>query len=74
MKTVIVNDGEHLRLELPEEALAELGWTSGDVIDLKVEAGHLRATRSMTKHEHAMAIARRGFKRYRKALETLAKS
>jgi hypothetical protein len=49
-------------------------WGSGDVIDLKVEAGCLRATRSMTKHDHAMAFARRAFKRYRKAFEILAKS
>jgi hypothetical protein len=60
--------------ELPADALAELGWESGDVIDLKVEAGCLRATRSMTKHDHAMAFARRAFKRYRKAFEILAKS
>jgi antitoxin component of MazEF toxin-antitoxin module len=74
MKAIIKKDGEHLCLVLPNEAIAQLGWTSGDVLDLSVEAACLCATRSLTKHEHGMAIARRGFKRYRKAFEKLAKT
>jgi phytoene/squalene synthetase len=59
---------------LPQEALSELGWTSGDILDLKVEANCLRAVRSMTKHKFAMAMARRAFARYRETFEALAKS
>jgi hypothetical protein len=51
MKTVFEKNGELLRLMLPQEALSDLGWTSGDILDLNVEANCLRSIRSMKKHE-----------------------
>ena len=57
MRIQIGKSKEDLFLILPNEAIAELGWNSGDVVDIEVVDGGLKAVRVMTKHDRAMEIA-----------------
>ena len=74
MKIDTCMQGEKLALVLPAEAVAELGWQDGDVLEGEIESGILRIVRSKTMHERAMEIARDGMDKYRNTLEALAKS
>lgn len=74
MAAIIEKHGEKVYLVIPHEALAQLGWVAGDVLDLTIEAGSLRLTRSISKRALAMALARRAFVKYRETFEALAKT
>ena len=73
MKTQIATCKESLTFVIPKEAVAELGWASGDIIDVSVADGRMNATRVMTNHEHTMQIAREVMEKYRDTFEALAK-
>lgn len=74
MKLSVRKSGKNLTLILPDEVVARLGWSHGDVLDAEAVDGRLEIIRTQTFHERAMEFARRGFTKYRKAFETLAKS
>jgi hypothetical protein len=59
---------------LPDETTAELGWGAGDVLNLSVVDGRLLVSRAMTTGDWAVALARRGFAKYRETFEALAKT
>ena len=64
---------ENLFVVLPKEAIAQLDWQSGDIVEFEVVDGGLKVTRAMTKHDHAMEIAERIMEEYRETFEALAK-
>jgi bifunctional DNA-binding transcriptional regulator/antitoxin component of YhaV-PrlF toxin-antitoxin module len=73
MRIQIGKNKENLFLILPKEAIAELGWNSGDIVDIEVVDGGLKAVRVMTKHDRAMEIADQIMDDYRETFEALAK-
>ena len=74
MKLTIRKSEENLALVLPDEVVAKLGWSHGDVLDAEVVDGRLQIVRTQTVRDHAMEFARRGMVKYRKAFEALAKT
>ncbi len=74
MKIEIGKCKDNLFLILPKEAVAQLDWGSGDIIDIEVVDGRLKAVRTMTKHDHAMEIADRIMDEYSETFKALAKS
>ncbi len=74
MKIKIEKCKDKLLVVIPNDAITQLGWEHGDILDGEVANGSLKIVRSMTAHDHAMEIARNGMKKYRKTFETLAKT
>lgn len=74
MKLTISKSNERLVVNLPDEAVAQLGWARGDVLTAEVVDGGLRIERIQSFHDRAMEIARRGMVKYRQAFEALAKT
>ena len=74
MRLTVRKSGKNLTLVLPDEVVAKLGWSRGDVIDAEVIDGRLQIVRTQTFHDRAMEIARRGMVNYRKTFEDLAKT
>jgi antitoxin component of MazEF toxin-antitoxin module len=74
MKFTVRKSGENLILVLPDEAVAKLGWTRGDVLAAEVIDGRLQIVHTQTFHDRAMEIARSGMVKYRKTFEALAKT
>lgn len=74
MKLTIRKSGEKLTLVLPDEIVAKLGWSRGDVLDAEAIDGRLQIVRAQTFHNRAMEIARKGMVKYRKTFEALAKT
>jgi putative addiction module antidote len=66
--------GEKRIVALPSELLAKLGWEAGDVLTAEIVEGGIRFTRTNTKHNEGLQIARRAMKKYRAVFEALAKS
>jgi putative addiction module antidote len=66
--------GEKCVVSLPSELLAELGWGAGDEITVEIVDDGIKLTRANSKHNEALQIARKGMRKYRLALEALAKS
>ena len=61
-------------VSLPPELLAELGWDAGDEITIEISDGGIKLTRTNSKHNEALQIGRKAMRKYRVALEALAKS
>ena len=74
MKLSVRKSGKNLTLVLPDEVVAKLGWTRGDILDAEVIDGRLQIVRTQTFHDRAMEIARRGMVKDRKTFEALAKT
>jgi antitoxin component of MazEF toxin-antitoxin module len=74
MKLTVRKSGENLTLILPDEVVAKLGWSRGDILDAKVVDSRLQIVRIQTFHDRAKEIARRGMVKYRKTFEGLAKT
>lgn len=74
MKLTVRKSGENLTLVLPDEVVAKLGWSRGDILAAEVVDGELKIIRTQTFHDRAMEIARRGVGKYRKTFEALAKT
>ena len=74
MKLTVRKLGEKLTLVLPDEIVAKLGWSRGDVFDAEVIDGRLQIVRTQTFHNRAMEVARKGMVKYRKTFEALAKT
>ena len=74
MRFTVRKSGENLIVDLPDDAVAKLGWRNGDVLSAEVVEGGLKVTRLQTFHDRAMAIARRGMVKYRETFEALAKT
>jgi hypothetical protein len=74
MNVSIQKHEDRLIFVLPNEITSKLGWDHGDVLFCEVVDGGVKIVRSMTKHEHAMKIAREGMQKYGEALNSLAKS
>jgi antitoxin component of MazEF toxin-antitoxin module len=74
MKIQVGKCKNNLFVILPQEVVAQLAWTSGDIVDVEVDGNDLRLVRTMTNHDHAMEIARHGMEKYRETLEALAKT
>jgi len=74
MKLKVRKSGENLILMLPDEIVAKLGWSRGDVLAAEVIDGELKIVRTQTFHDRAMEIARRGMVKYHKTFEALAKT
>ncbi len=74
MNVTLTKKGDDLLLSLPPEAVTGLAWNSGDICEAIIVDGQLRVRRIMTKHDHAMQLARRGIENYRETFEALAKS
>ena len=66
--------GDKRVVALPPELLAELGWDVGDVLTAEIFEGGIKFTRTKTKHNEALQIARKAMKKYRAVFEALAKS
>lgn len=74
MKLQLRRIGEQLVCVLPDEAVARLGWGSGDIVDLSVDENSLKIVRTQTAHDHAMDIAHKVMDEYHSVFETLAKT
>lgn len=74
MKLEVRKQGDDLILRIPENAIAELGWQSGDCLVAKVDAKGLSLVRSQTKQERTGAIAEKILEEYRETFEALAKT
>jgi antitoxin component of MazEF toxin-antitoxin module len=70
----ISKQGEEHVLVLPAEAVVQLGWQHGDVLEGEIADGVLKIVRSKTSHERSMEIAEKAFEEYRETFEALAKS
>jgi putative addiction module antidote len=73
MKIKIGKCKENFFVVLPKNAITQLGWESGDILDIEVVDGGLKAIRATTKHDHAMEIADQVMDEYRETFEVLAK-
>ena len=58
---------------MPPELLTELGWSSGDVLTAEIVDGGMTFTRTSSKHNEALQIARKTMEKYRQTFEALAK-
>ena len=74
MKTKIGKCKGNLFALLPKEAVARLGWGHGDILDVEVTDAGIKIIRTMTRHDHAMDIARGAMDKWRETFEALAKS
>lgn len=59
---------------LPKDAVAQLDWGQGDIVDIEVVGDELKIIRTLTHHDHAMEIARKVMDEYSETLAALAKS
>ncbi|HEY2137767.1 MAG TPA: hypothetical protein VGH49_17915 [Xanthobacteraceae bacterium] len=66
-------DGEFV-VALPDEAVARLGWTTGDILRAEVVGDALKLVRVETAHDRAMQIADEVMDEYRETFEQLAKT
>ena len=74
MQMKIGKCNDNLFLILPTDVIAQLGWEQGDIVDVEAVNGELRGARTLTRHDHAMEIARRGMDKYSETFAALAKS
>jgi hypothetical protein len=66
-------DGE-LVIALPLDAVTELKWELGDVLEGRLEGDGVKLVRVETQHDRAMRIADKVMDDYRETMEALAKS
>jgi hypothetical protein len=74
MKMQIGQCKDDLFVILPKQAVAQLDWACGDIVDIDVVDGGLKAVRIVTDHERTMDIASEVMDEYRETFEALAKS
>lgn len=74
MKMKIEKCKDNLFLILPRDAVAQLEWGHGDIVDVEVVGDELKVIRTLTHHDHAMEIARKAMREYSETFAALAKS
>jgi len=74
MKFTVRKSGENLTVVLPDDAVAKLGWSPGDVLSAEVVEGSLKIRCIQTFHDRAMQFARRAMSKYRETFRALAKT
>ena len=74
MELKIRTCGDKLVVTFPDELAKQLNWGSGDILAVEVIDGDLKIVRTLTAHDHAMQIARKGMNEYRETFEALAKT
>jgi hypothetical protein len=74
MKIQVGQCKDNLFVVLPKQAVAQLDWGPGDIIDIEVADGGLKAVRIVTDHDRTMDIASEIMDDYRETFEALAKS
>ena len=74
METKVRKFGDKVVVAIPENVTVQLEWKSGDILSAEIVDGGVKFVRTMTAHDHAMEIARRGMDKYSETLTALAKS
>ena len=74
MKTKVSKFGDKVVVAIPENVAVQLEWKPGDILSAEIVDGGVKFVRTMTAHDHAMEIARRGMDKYSETLTALAKS
>ncbi|MGA3310886.1 MAG: AbrB family transcriptional regulator [Xanthobacteraceae bacterium] len=74
MASKIQKLGDKRVVALPPDLLAQLGWDVGDVLTAEIFEDGIKFTRTNTKHDRALQIARKAMDKYRAVFEALAKS
>jgi bifunctional DNA-binding transcriptional regulator/antitoxin component of YhaV-PrlF toxin-antitoxin module len=74
MKLTIHTANERLVVALPQQIVARLGWSSGDVLEAEVVGDALKLVRVETANDRTMRTADDVMDEYAWTLEELAKS
>jgi antitoxin component of MazEF toxin-antitoxin module len=73
MKLKLWKLGSGLGVVLPTDLTAELGWESGDMIEVEIDSNRLKVVRVETDFEQGIRIAEQAMDDYRETLQALAK-
>ena len=73
-KIEIEKCGDRLFMTLPADAVAQLGWGHGDILEAQIIEDSFRIHRTKTAHDYALELARKAMDEYRETFEALAKS
>jgi antitoxin component of MazEF toxin-antitoxin module len=65
---------DNLFVILPKQVAAQLDWGAGDLVDLEVVDGGLKAVRLVSERDRTMEIACEVMEEYRETFDALAKS
>ncbi len=74
MKIKIEKCKDRLLVVIPNEAITQLGWGHGDILDGEVANGSLKIVRTKTAYDRTMEIAEMVMDEYSETFKALSKS